>query len=741
MKTTIEAVTRATRGSKKRQREMSQINYSAGRQRLVKHELDSIFRPSSVAVIGASSRKGSIGRETLHNILSAEFNGKVFPVNPNASVIHSIKSYSTILDVPDAVDLAIIITPKPTVKDVVEQCGQKGVKGLIVISSGFSEVGGEGREAEKEIVHVCHEYGMRMIGPNCFGVVNTNPAINLNATFGKTFPKVGNVGHITQSGAMGEAIMSQAKELGIGFSLIASIGNKADISVNDILLYMKDDPHTDLILLYVENFGNPRHFTKIAREISRVKPIVAVKSGRTKLGAKAASSHTGALADVDVGVDALFEQTGVMRVDTVEELFDVAAALSVQPVPKGNRVVVVTNAGGPGILATDALVNNGLDMPQLSNSTIKELRTFSSPNASFSNPMDMAAGAKGPEFRKTLEAVKTDDRYDTIVPIFVPPVTIDQMDVATNIHAALAGTDKTVLSCFFGAGEGSQAMAYLKSHGLPVYIFPEAIAKTLGTIHRYRQWLDKPVGKVRTFKVDTDRVHRIIDKALGGQDGAVVGEQAIEILKAYGIPAAGYRFATTAKEAIDVANEIGYPVVMKVNTPAILHKTELKAVIVDLRSDKEVRNAFQELEKRVGKLKKGERFSVAMQQMIQGGIEVVIGMTTVPSFGPLMMFGLGGIYVEVMKDVAFRINPLTDANAKEMIRSLKSYPLLTGFRGAQPVDLATVEETLLRLSQLVADFHIISEIDINPFICSSERDMCKAVDARFIIKQHGGIRP
>ncbi len=701
----------------------------------MRHELDYIFRPSSVAVIGASTQKGTIGRETLHNILTAEFNGKVFPVNPKAPVIHSIKSYSTVLDVPDAVDLAIVIVPKPAVKEVVQQCGEKGVKGLVVISAGFSETGHEGRLAEIEIVDICHKYGMRLIGPNCFGVVNTDPGVNLNATFGKTFPKIGNVGHITQSGAMGEAIMSQAKELGIGFSMIASIGNKADISVNDILLYMKDDPRTDVILLYVENFGNPRHFTQIAREISRIKPIVAVKSGRTKLGAKAASSHTGALADVDVGVDALFEQTGVMRVDTVEELFDVAVALSNQPVPKGNRVVVVTNAGGPGILATDALVNNGLDMPQFSSSTIKELKKFSAANASFANPMDMVAGARGLQFRLTLEAVEKDDRYDTIMPIFVPPITIDQMDVAVNIHAALEKTDKTVLSCFFGAGEGSKAMEYLKGHGIPVYIFPEAIAKTLGTISQYRQWLDKPVGKVRTFKVDAEKVQRIIDRNLKGQDGAIVGEQAIEILNAYGIPAAGYRFAATAKEAAEVAGDIGYPVVMKVNTPAILHKTELKAVIVDLRSDKEVRNAFQELQKRVGKLKRGEKFTVAMQKMLQGGVEVVIGMTTVPSFGPLMMFGLGGIYVEVMKDVAFRINPLTDENAKEMIRSLKSYPLLTGFRGAEPVDVALIEETLLRLSQLVRDFDAISEIDINPFICSPERNNCKAVDARFIIKQ------
>jgi acetyl coenzyme A synthetase (ADP forming)-like protein len=701
----------------------------------MRQQLDYIFRPASVAVIGASTRKGTIGRETLHNILSAEYNGKVFPVNPKAPVIHSIKAYSTVLDVPDAVDLAIIIVPRQEVKEVARQCGQKGVRGLVVISAGFSEIGSDGKVAEREIVEICHEFDMRMIGPNCFGVVNTDPDINLNATFGKTFPKAGKVGFITQSGAMAEAIMNQAKEMGIGFSKMASIGNKADISVNDFLTYFRDDVHTDVILLYVENFGNPRHFTAIAREVSRVKPIVAVKSGRTKLGAKAASSHTGALADVDVGVDALFEQTGMMRVDTVEELFDVAVALSNQPIPKGNRVLVVTNAGGPGILATDALISNGLDMPPLSPAVVRKLRKFSSPLASFSNPMDMAAGAAGREFRLTLDAAKDDDRYDTVIPIFVPPVTIDQLDVAHSILTALSGTDKTVLACFMGAGESSAGIEYLKQHNVPVYVFPEAIAKTLSTIDGYRKWLGKPEGKFKTFKVDAARVQSIIDRIVPGLEGAIVGEDAIEILQAYGIPGAGYKFAHSTREVTAVAQKMGYPVVMKINTPPILHKTEVGGVMVDIRSDKEAREAFSELQRRVGKLKKGEKFSVAIQQMIDGGIETVIGMTTFPSFGPLIMFGLGGVYVEIMKDVAFRINPVTDEGAKEMIRSLKSYPLLTGFRGAPPVDLATTEETILRLSQLVKDFDCFWEIDINPFIASPARGMSKAVDARFIVKK------
>ena len=701
----------------------------------MKRALDAIFRPQAVAVIGASSTKGKIGREILHNILRAEFNGKVFPVNPKASVIQSIKSYSTILDVPDAVDLAILIIPKEFVKEAAVQCGEKGVKGLIVITAGFSEVGPEGKKREQELLEVVNEYGIRMMGPNCFGAVNTDPRISLNATFGKVYPRPGRIGFITQSGAMGEAIMSHANELGIGFSIVASIGNKADMSSNDVLEYLRDDPHTDIILMYLENFGNPVNFTKIAREISRVKPIVAVKSGRTKLGAAAASSHTGALAGLDVGVDALFEQTGVMRVDTVEELFDVASALVKQPVPKGNRVVVVTNAGGPGILATDALISNGMEMPALSPATVKNLRTFASANASFSNPMDMVAGAAGREFKMTLDAIKTDKRYDTIVPILVPPVTVDQMAVARSIHESLADVDKTVLTCFFGAGEKPEAIEYLKDHNIPVYIFPEAIAKTLAALTKYRRWLSKPRGKHRNFKVDQAKVQAIVDEAVSSGQAALVGKQAIEVLRAYGIPAAGYRYAFSVKEAVDTATEIGFPVVMKINTPAILHKTEAGGVMVDLRHPREIRAAYLNLEKRVGKLKKGEKFSVALQQMITGGVETVMGMTIDPSFGPLIMFGLGGIFVEIMKDVSFRINPLTDTEAREMIRSIRSYPLLTGFRGSAPVDLKMLEETLLRLSQLVKDFDCFSEIDINPFIISDDKSLCKAVDARLIIRK------
>ena len=700
----------------------------------MKHELDYIFRPRSVAVIGASRNKGNIGHVILHNIITAEFNGKVFPVNPTTSVIHSIKAYSTILDVPDAVDLAIIIVRKEHVKKVVQQCGEKGVKGIIVISAGFSEVGAEGKARELEVLEVVREYNMRMIGPNCFGVLNTDPEVYLNGTFSKIFPKKGNIGFITQSGSMGEAIMSHANELGIGFSVVASIGNKADISSNDLLEYLKDDPNTDIILMYLENFGNPRNFTIIAREVSLIKPIVAVKSGRTRLGAKAVSSHTGALGGMDVGVDAIFEQTGIMRVDTIEELFDVAAALSLQPVPKGNRAAVVTNAGGPGILATDALINSGMEMPDLTPETITELKKFCPAEASFSNPMDMVAGAGAKEYKMTLETIKKDNRFDIIIPIFVPPVICDQLEVAQNIVEALADTDKSVYGCLLGSGESTIAIEHLKKYKIPVFIYPEAIAKTLATIRAYNAWLKRPQGQFRTFEVDNARVKKIIKKTIKGKEGSIVGEEALEILQAYGIQVAGYRYASSVEQALAVARDVSYPVVMKIASPAMLHKTEIGGVIVDLRSEDEMKNAFNELKTRVGELKKGEHFSVAIQQMVSGAMETIIGMTTDTSFGPLMMFGLGGIYVEVMKDVAFRINPLTDQDAKEMIQSLRSYPLLTGFRGSPPVDLAYVEETLLHLSQLVRDFDCFVEIDVNPFIVSPDKENCKAVDARFIVR-------
>ncbi len=699
--------------------------------------LEYIFKPKSIAVIGASTRKGTIGHEILHNIILNEFNGKVFPVNPKASVIHSIKCYSTVLDVPDAVDLAVVVVPRDFVPEVAEQCGEKGVRGLVVISAGFREVGGKGIELENRVVEICRKHNMRMIGPNCFGIVNTDPEYSLNCTFGKTRALQGRVGFISQSGALGEAIMNHAHDLGLGFSMVASIGNKADISANDILEYWEHDPSTDIILLYLENFGNPRHFTKIAREISRIKPIVAVKAGRTTQGAAAASSHTGALAELDVGVDALFDQCGVLRVSSVEELFDVASALANQPIPKGNRVAIVSNAGGPGLLATDALVNLGMKLPQYRGTTKTKLKNALSGIGGVNNPLDLVAGAGGESFKLALNIIKHDKDFDTIFAIFVPPVTINQLDVAKSIHEGVKGTDKTVLACFMGAGEGSKGVNYLKQQGIPVYQFPEAVAKTLSQIDSYRSWLDRPRGIFKTFSVDKETVQRIIDKAIADKLPAIIGDSAMEILRAYGIMTAASKLASSEKSAVQIAEETGYPVVMKILTPQILHKSDFGAVKVDIRTAREVRSAFSTMKKKAAKIKlrAGEKFTVEIQEMVKGGVETVLGMSTDPSFGPLIMFGLGGIYVEILKDVSFRINPLNDVNVDEMIRGLKSYPLLIGARGSAAVDMETLKDVLLRLSQLVSDFDYFSEIDINPFISHPEKKCSKAVDARFIIRK------
>lgn len=697
--------------------------------------LDGLFRPRSVAVIGASSTKLTIGRQMLHNLIRGEFQGKVFPVNPSADVIHSIKAYPSVLDIPDPVDLALIIVPREHVAKVAEECGKKGVKGLVVISAGFKEAGKKGLELERNVLAIVRRYGMRMIGPNCFGVVNTEPTVNLNATFGKTFPKRGNIAFVSQSGALGEAIMVHAQEAHLGFSMFASIGNKADISGNDLLEYWADDPGTEIILMYIENFGNPRRFIKIARELSRRKPIVVVKSGRTAQGARAASSHTGALAGLDVGADAFFEQTGVIRVDTVEQLFDVASALSQQPIPKGPRVMIATNAGGPAILATDSLISHGLETPQLSDSTRKKLQAKLPPEVNFSNPLDLIAGAGPKEFEQALRILRSDRRYNAIIPIFVPPITVDPSDVSQAIANGVKGGNKTVLSCFMGVRSGSEGVNVLKENGLPAYRFPDAIAKTLERLVWYHNWLERPRGAIHIHEVDSAKVRKIIDKAEADGVHEVVGGDALEIIAAYGIDVAEYYSATSVEDAVAVSDKIGYPLVMKVDSPQILHKTDVGGVAVDLRTADEVRNAFERMRKKVEARADASNFSVVLQKMIRGGVETVMGMTLDPTYGPLIMFGLGGVFVEVMKDVSFRVCPVSNVTAERMVESIKSYPLLAGFRGSKPVDKQALVSGLMRLSQLVNDFDEFAEIDINPFIASSRKNESCVVDARFVLRK------
>ena len=697
--------------------------------------LDGIFKPLSIAVIGASTKKGTIGREILHNLIEFEFNGKVFPVNPKASVIHSIKCYSTILDVPDAVDLAIIIVPRDHVKQTLEQCGEKGVKGVVVITSGFKEIGLEGAAKELELKQTIKKYGMRLVGPNCFGVLNTSPEYSMNATFSKTTPLVGKVGFMSQSGALGEAILDYANQIKLGFSMFASVGNKADISGNDLLQYWQDDPNTEIILLYLENFGDPRRFTRIARGISRKKPIIAVKAGRTAAGAKAISSHTGALADLDVGTDALFDQCGVLRVTTVDELFDVALALSNQPLPKGDRIAVITNAGGPGILATDAIEGLGMKMASFEEKTLKYLKQNLSPVAAINNPVDVIASGGPDSYRVAMDAVLSDKNVDAVIVIFVPPIVVDHKAVIKAIVEMIEKhkNNKTVLGCFMSAPEvisGSEEMA---KHKIPIYTFPESAVKAMSALTRYRKWIQRPEGKSIEFEVNKTLVDKIIKSALKAKKKIIVGEEALNIVNAYGVKTARSHKVKTQTELKKAVSRLRFPLVMKIDDPKIAHKTDVGGVAMGLRTHEEANEAFRSMKKKFGRSDK--RFSgVILQETVKEGLETIIGMNHDPSFGPLMMFGLGGVFVEIMKDVAFKIQPITDYDAEEMIKSIKGYPLLTGFRGSQPVDLKILEEALLRLSQLVSDFPIFESFDVNPFIITPKGEKSKAVDARFVLK-------
>jgi acetyltransferase len=696
--------------------------------------LDGIFRPKSIAVIGASTRKGTIGREILHNLIENEFNGKVFPVNPKASVIHSIKCYSTILDVPDAVDLAIIVVPRDSVRMILEQCGEKGVKGVVVISSGFKETGEEGAKRELELVEIIRRYNMRMVGPNCFGVLNSDPNYSMNATFSKTKPPAGNVGFMSQSGALGEAILDYANRLHLGISMFASVGNKADISGNDILAYWEDDPNTGLILLYLENFGDPRCFTRIARGITRKKPIVAVKAGRTAAGAQAISSHTGVLAGLDVGTDALFDQCGVQRVTSVDELFDVAIAFTNQPLPKGDRIAIITNAGGPGILATDAVVSLGMKMAAFEPKTLRNLKANLPPIAAVNNPIDVIAAGGPDSYRVAMDAVLSDKNVDGVIVIFVPPIVVDHEAVIRTIVEMIARyrNNKTVLGCFMGVPDGIAALEEMAKHKIPIYTFPESAAKAMWAMTRYRKWIERPEGKMAHFTANKDRVKRIVDAAVAAKREMIIGEKALEILDAYGVGVAGSLKAKSIQDMKKAASKPGFPLVMKIDDPNIAHKTDAGGVVTDLRSIPELEDAFGKIEKRFSRPRK-KFIGVILQEMVKDGVETIMGMHDDPSFGPLMMFGLGGIYVEVMKDVSFKVHPLTDYDAEEMIKSVKGYPLLTGFRGSPAVDIPVLQETILRLSQLVADFPVLKSFDVNPFIVTSEVGKSKAVDARFVI--------
>jgi len=694
--------------------------------------LDAIFSPRSIAVIGASRHKGKIGYEILHNLIVNEYQGPVFPINPKAKSVHGIPAYPSVLDVPHPVDLAVIVVPADQALVAVEECGKKGVKGLVVITAGFREIGPLGLKREEQLLALCTRYGMTMIGPNCMGVINTHPEIQMDATFAPTPPLRGGISLVTQSGALGVAILDHAKSLGVGFAKFCSLGNKAQVSLNDLLNAWKDDPETKIILAYIENFGNPKNFVRIAREATKAKPVIAVKAGRSEAGSRATASHTGSLGGSDLAAEAVFNQTGVLRANSIEELFDYAMAFTLQPLPRGNRVAVVSDAGGPAIMCVDELAAQGMVLADFTPKTKEALASWAPPDASIRNPVDLTPEASLEDYRRTLQAVLADDHVDACITIYVPPVRVDEAEVARIIWQTAQAFDKPVLCNFLGRTEESPGFVELVSHSIPSYLFPESAARALGAMYRYARYREREEGIPRTFEVARARAGAVIDGALAEGRTRLTDLEAMEVLEAYGIRTARARLCKDVDDAAHAAREIGYPVVLKAVGPGILHKTELGAVALDLRDERGLRLEAMRL------LHRMERQGVSIdgllvQEHISKGKEVILGMTRDKVYGPFLVFGLGGIYVEYLKDVSFGLPPLTDQDALRMIRGIRTYPLLEGVRGEAPRDVDALVEAILRFAQLVLDFDPIQEVDLNPLMALEKGQGYRVVDARILL--------
>ena len=703
--------------------------------------LQALLWPRSIAVIGASRRQATIGNRLFHNLLQQEFKGVVYPVNPNAEAVASVKTAPSVLDISGGVDLAIVIISADEVNQAIEQCGQKGVRGIVVISAGFGEIGTEGKKKQDAMLETCRRYGMRLVGPNCMGIINADPEVNMNATFSSVFPHFGNIALGTQSGALGLAILEYAVNLNIGLSTFVSIGNRADVSSNDLLQYWVEDPATDVILLYLESFGNPRKFARIARSITPTKPIVVVKSGRTPAGSRAAASHTGALATAEVASEALFAQSGMIRVDTLEELFDVANMLSHQPIPSGRRVAILTNGGGPGILTADACVERGLELPALSDKTLSGLKSFLSSRASFANPVDMTAEATADEYDRALRLLAQDDNIDIVIVIFIPPIVTQAEAVASAIRTVAPEyrrRSKALVASFMGSRGASIELGSEEECCIPSFAFPEDTATAIAKACEYNDWLKRPKGGIpEVVNIDSRKASQIVMSALEKSTARPLwldANSVTELLDAYGIRLTQSRTAASAEEAVKAAEDIGFPVVVKLISDTIVHKTEVGGVILDLRSEKEVEQAFVQIrECLVSVRREHEMQGVVVQKMISGGIEIIIGVTQDPSFGPLIMFGMGGIHTELFKDVTFRIHPLTNVDAHEMVRSVKAYQLLEGWRGAKTSDIKALEELLLRVSAMVEKLPQMAELDLNPVKVLEVDKGYVVVDARVML--------
>ncbi|HEY62037.1 MAG TPA: acetate--CoA ligase family protein [Anaerolineae bacterium] len=699
--------------------------------------LDEFFEPASVAVIGASTNPAKLGYAVLNNLVEGGYSkkGKVYPINPKADSIIGLKAYPSVLDVPESIDLAVIVIPYLYVPPVLEQCGKKGIPAVIVISAGFREAGMEGLERELELIDIAKRYGIRLIGPNCLGVIDTYTP--MNASFSAGTPPSGPMAFMSQSGALGTAILDWAEAGRLGLAKFVSLGNKADVSEIDMLKAWVDDDHTKVILIYSEGLPNGEEFVKVARQVVRKKPVVAIKSGVTQSGSRAVSSHTGSLAGSEQAYKAAFLQAGVIRADSMQNLFDYALALGYQPPLKGNRIAIVTNAGGPSILATDALERSGLSMARFNVENVQTLEKNLPDAASAANPVDVLGDALADRYQFALETVVNDPNVDGLMVVLTPQAMTEIEKTAKVVCKVADKTDKPILGCFMGEAQVQKGIDILMKHGIPNYPFPERAGLAFKAMATYREIRGRPEPKYVSFDVN----HKVVSeqlKKIRSEGRLSIGDaESRDILKAYGLRIPISKLAETPEQAVEYANEIGFPVVLKIASPDILHKTDVGGVKVGLQTPQDVQDAFELMTYRAQRyLPEARLWGCQVQEMApRGGLEVLVGMNRDPQFGPLITFGLGGIYVEVLKDVTFRVSPLSVQDAEEMLNEIRAYALLDGVRGQPAVDKQAIIDTLLRINQLVLDFPEITELDINPLIVYPQGQGAIAIDMRLILSR------
>lgn len=699
--------------------------------------LELLFKPRSVAVIGASRDPNKVGHAILKNIIESGYKGRVYPVNPKADSVLGLTAYKSVLDIPDEVDLAVIVIPAQNVLDVMEECGRKGVKFAIVISAGFKEIGGEGVEREKKLVEIARKYGIRVVGPNCLGIIDMHTPIN--ATFGPQPQRKGGIAFISQSGALLTAILDWSSKVGIGFSNIVSLGNKADLNETDFVEYLGENPETKVILLYLESISDGRRFIQVASAVSRKKPIVLLKGGVTEAGARAALSHTGAMAGGATALKAAMKKAGIILVSSLSELFDIAIAFANQPIPQGGRVGIVTNAGGGGVVTSDLAILRGLKLASLSPSTIDVLRKSLPPMAAIYNPVDVLGDARADRYRVAIEALLRDPNVDALITILTPQAVTEPEETAkVIIEMSRLYIEKPILSVFIGGEKVEKAVKLLIDNGIPVYDMPEKAVAALSGMVMYRElreYLAKIAESIEVYDVDKSTALSIIRKALQENRRVLLESEAKDLVKSYGIPVAPTKLARNEEEAVEIANSMGYPVVLKIASPDITHKSDVGGVVMNIRSDEEVREAFRTIIINVRRYAPNASiYGVVVQKMVPKGREVIIGTTKDPIFGHIIMFGLGGVYTELFKDVSFRLVPLSLYEAKEMVMETKAYTLLKGFRGEPPADIPSVINTLIRVSKLVTDVPQIVEMDINPLFVYEEGVGALAVDVKIVVE-------